>query len=59
MSLQDDIFDVETALKRKPNELKMFNKIITHLSNVEEELENNIRKVKILKEAIRIVKVKE
>ena len=38
MSLQDKIFDVEAALEGKP-EAKLFDEIITHLGELERDLE--------------------
>ncbi|MBS3648793.1 hypothetical protein KEU06_09265 [Pseudaminobacter sp. 19-2017] len=35
MSIQDDIFDVEHALRRNPAMKKAFERIVTHLAAVE------------------------
>lgn len=59
MSLEDDIFDVRDSLKRKPCELKQFNKIISHLSCTEEELSICSEELSILKKAFVILKDEE
>jgi hypothetical protein len=38
MSIQDDIFDVEDALKDKP-EYEQFERVVTYLGNLERNLE--------------------
>lgn len=55
MSLQDDIFDVEAALKRNKPAAASFNKLMRVFSELEEENEALTSQVFILKSAIKLV----
>lgn len=56
MSLQDDIFDIEEALKRKPNEKEKFHQLMLWLGQLEVERDILQEQVYSLKRAIKIVK---
>jgi hypothetical protein len=59
MSLQDDIFDVKNALKRKPIDKAAFENIIRHLCNLEDRCERLSEENYVLKRAIKIIKENE
>ena len=54
MSMTDNIFDVQAALRDKP-EASLFGEIITYLNEIEEQRETLIKQIRILKGAIKIV----
>lgn len=55
MSLQDDIFDIQDALKGKP-ELKTFKKVMKFYSAMEAEHDNNLKILDAVSTGIRALK---
>lgn len=55
MSLQDDIFDVQDALKRKPEARKQFDRLINHMNYCEVELEKEQNIVRDIKRGVKAV----
>lgn len=55
MSVQDDIFDVAAALKRKP-EAKLFDRLMTHFAIVEMERDRLREQVIVITAAARVIK---
>ena len=55
MSMQDDIFDVEAAVKGTP-EAKAFDRIYTYLGNLEREIEVLQPKVRVIEDFARLLR---
>lgn len=59
MSLQDDIFDIRHALRRKPAERAAFDRLCEVLNEIEQENDNSNRLLADLAAGLRALKVLE
>lgn len=60
MSLQDDIFDIQEALKRKPPEREAFNRVCSALYSLEEDADKRDKLLSdLVKGAVALRKVWE
>lgn len=56
MALQDDIFDVQAALKRRKSEAAAFERITSHLYAMEHSAESSDKVLKALAQGIRALR---